>query len=153
MKLRIAARALILENNKILFSKCKDNNGVFYTLPGGGIEANELATKAVIRECLEETGYSVEVLDLVLVKEFMKKMPHVEIFKDGLHQIELVFLCKLDTSKQKQEATQTDSYQIGMEWLSEAEIKNERVFPTQNIFEYTKVKNKLEIYLGSREDN
>ena len=73
MKLRTAARALICKEDKILFSKCKDSQGIFYTLPGGGIEANELAHETLVRECLEETGYTIIVNELVLVKEFIKK--------------------------------------------------------------------------------
>ena len=87
MKTRTAARALIEDDGHILFSKCEDSKGIFYVLPGGKIEENELAVEAIIRECLEETGYSINVDEMVLVKEFIKKIPDVTAFKDGLHQI------------------------------------------------------------------
>ena len=38
-----------------------------YVLPGGGIEENETAQEAAIRETLEETGYAVEAIQEILV--------------------------------------------------------------------------------------
>lgn len=153
MKLRTAARALICKEDKILFSKCKDSQGIFYTLPGGGIEANELAHETIKRECLEETGYTVIVNELVLVKEFIKKIPDVAAFKDGLHQIELIFLCSIDYSKEKKAPSTLDAYQIGLEWLEISEIKNQRVFPTENIAKYLDSGHKEARYLSLREGN
>lgn len=151
MKTRTAARALIENDGHILFSKCKDSKGIFYVLPGGKIETNELAEEAILRECIEETGYAVEVQELVLVKEFIKKIPDVEVFKDGIHQIELIFKCKLDKSKAKQEAKAMDVYQIALEWLPINMIKDLRVFPTKNIDAYLEKNYSLPKYIGLRE--
>ncbi|MGB0886098.1 MAG: NUDIX domain-containing protein [Chitinophagales bacterium] len=152
MKTRTAARALIEDEGHILFSKCKDSNGVFYVLPGGKIETNELAEEAVLRECIEETGYSVKVEELVLVKEFIKKIPDVEVFKNGIHQIELIFKCKLDKNKAKQEAKAMDVYQIALEWLPINALKDLRVYPTQNIASYLKKNHSLVKYISLREE-
>lgn len=152
MKQRIAARALIVEKDQILFSKCEDRNGFFYTLPGGGIEMGELAPEALKRECLEETGYTIVVHELVLVKEFIKKIPDVEIYKDGLHQTELIFLCSINHNEIQATPKNLDVYQIGMQWLSFAEIENQRVFPTEKIASYTKSNHSEPKHIGLRED-
>lgn len=151
MKRRMAARVLVLEKGKILFSKCKDENGIFYTLPGGGIKKTELAKKTAFRECLEETGYSVTVGELVLTKEFIKKISAVPAWKDGIHQIELIFKCTIDTSIPKQEATNQDIYQISLEWISLSDLKNHRIYPTNDLVEYLKDDCKLPRYLGLNE--
>lgn len=151
MKRRIAARVLILEKEKILFSKCKDENGIFYTLPGGGIEKTELAKETAFRECFEETGYSIIVGELVLTREFIKKIPSVPAFKDGLHQIELIFKCKIDNSIAKQEATNQDVYQISLEWIELSDLKTHRIYPMNDLDEYLKDDCKLPRYLGLNE--
>lgn len=48
---------------KLLLHRRSDNGN--WGLPGGGIELNETAEQAVVREVLEETGYEVEALRLV----------------------------------------------------------------------------------------
>lgn len=151
MKRRMAARALVLAKGKILFSKCQDNEGIFYTLPGGGIEKNELAKETAFRECLEETGYAVLVKELVLTKEFIKKMPHIPAWNDGIHQIELVFKCQIDTSIPKQEASHQDVYQISLEWIALSELHKHRIYPTNDLAEYLKEDCKLPRYIGLRE--
>ncbi len=49
-KIRVSSRAIIIDNDKILLNKFGD--GVYYNFPGGGIEENETALEAVVRELL-----------------------------------------------------------------------------------------------------
>lgn len=151
MNIRTAARVLIEDNEKILFSKCEDERGIFYVLPGGKIEENELAKDTAFRECLEETGYKIIVGELVLVREFISKIPQVEEWKDGIHQIELIFKCVLDKSFEKEEAKQQDFYQISLEWLPISEMKNYRIYPTENLEAYLQTNCKASRYISSNE--
>ena len=65
-------RAIICENNQIIFVKRTkyDKNGsierIYYTFPGGHVEANESYEEATIREVYEELGLNIEI-----TKEFM----------------------------------------------------------------------------------
>lgn len=60
MSIRNEAKAMIVHNGRLLFIKCAgDGNEQYYVLPGGGQMQYETMEQAVIRECLEETGYSV----------------------------------------------------------------------------------------------
>lgn len=54
-----SSRAIIKKNNQVLllFSKKLD----YYMLPGGRIEIGETPDQCVVREVLEETGFSVEI--------------------------------------------------------------------------------------------
>ena len=85
-KVRNAAKALIIQDDKMLAIKISDGNEEWYIMPGGGQDAEELLPDTVCREVAEELGLQVEVKDLVFVIEGL----HGENF----HRVDLVFLCK-----------------------------------------------------------
>lgn len=61
---RITGKAIILNaENKIALVGNKQNE--FLLLPGGGIDDGEDIQAGIIRECLEETGYAVNILNEV----------------------------------------------------------------------------------------
>lgn len=68
-KVRRAVRIILIDEDKkiaILYSL----KGDYYSLPGGGVEDTETYEKAVLRECLEETGCNTELLiDLGMIEE------------------------------------------------------------------------------------
>ena len=85
-KIRNAAKALIIQDDKMLAIKISDGKEEWYIMPGGGQDAEELLPDTVSREVEEELGLQVEVKDLVFVIEGL----HGENF----HRVDLVFLCK-----------------------------------------------------------
>lgn len=94
-KIRVSSRAIIIDNDKILLNKFGD--GVYYNFPGGGIEENETALEAVVRELLEETGYSIEVENHVFTFEY--EPSHCDSFEGNNHHISIFFRCKLLNDK------------------------------------------------------
>jgi 8-oxo-dGTP diphosphatase len=55
--------------------------GVFWALPGGGLEFNETAGEGLQREFREETGLEVDIKDFLFVNEFKSASLHaVELF-------------------------------------------------------------------------
>lgn len=48
-KIRNSAKALIIKDGKMLVSKINDNGDVFYIMPGGGQNAEELLPDTVKR--------------------------------------------------------------------------------------------------------
>jgi ADP-ribose pyrophosphatase YjhB (NUDIX family) len=62
-----------------------------YTAPGGGVEPDELLADAVRREVLEETGWEVEVGELVHFAEEFFYHPHTE---KPHHCLSFFFLCR-----------------------------------------------------------
>ena len=61
---RVRARAIIFDGEKLVSMYRERDGRIFYTFPGGGIEANETLTDCVKREVLEEFGLTVEDEDV-----------------------------------------------------------------------------------------
>ena len=72
MKTRKAARAVVIdESGKTLLIEALD--GVYYKIPGGGIEAGETEKQAVLREVMEEAGCNIEIIKKIGEQEFLYK--------------------------------------------------------------------------------
>lgn len=80
-RLRVTARALIIEHEKLLFVS---DEGTYWYLPGGKIENSETLTTCVEREVYEETGLVVKAGLLRHVLECFDIENHV-------HNIHLYF--------------------------------------------------------------
>ena len=70
---RLGAYAVILNEADEILLSWFNGEGVAtpsWTLPGGGVEYDETLTDAVVREVYEETGYHVEVGELLVAHHF-----------------------------------------------------------------------------------
>ncbi|MCR2813013.1 NUDIX hydrolase [Microbacterium sp. zg.Y1090] len=66
MELRVAAYAVITDDEeRLLLAHWNDKGRSGWTMPGGGMEPGEDPVQTVRREVREETGYRVEVGDLL----------------------------------------------------------------------------------------
>lgn len=66
----VAAHGVLVRGEDVLLvSNCWDGKNCFWTLPGGGPEANESLREAVVREFHEETNLSVRVGRLLWVTD------------------------------------------------------------------------------------
>ncbi|HRX58388.1 MAG TPA: NUDIX domain-containing protein, partial [Eubacteriales bacterium] len=97
MGVRSAAKAIILDGDKVLLNKCRDEpNGDYYSLPGGGQEKYETLFEALVRECREETGYRVEPLRFAALMEEICDDPFIrETYPDYAHKMLHIFVCTL----------------------------------------------------------
>jgi 8-oxo-dGTP diphosphatase len=59
----------ILRGDAIVMVQMRVNGSVFWTLPGGGVEAGEKPEEAAGREALEETGLRVQVGRLLFIEQ------------------------------------------------------------------------------------
>jgi ADP-ribose pyrophosphatase YjhB (NUDIX family) len=89
-KVRVSARALIIRDDEILINKFGE--GVYYNIPGGGIEKDENARSAVEREIFEETGLRVNAKELVFTLE---SVPHdKQTGENAEHRMSVFFRCE-----------------------------------------------------------
>ncbi|MFD1952773.1 NUDIX domain-containing protein [Paenibacillus thailandensis] len=128
--LRNSAKAIIIQDGKVLLTQNKDDFGLFYLFPGGGQDHGEELKDTVRRECLEEIGQDVTVHDLVYVREYIGKNHEFSVWDSDVHQVEFYFQCDLLSSEPSFEgATNPDKGQIGVEWVELNHLDVIRLYP------------------------
>ncbi len=149
--IRNSAKAIIFHEGKILFIKMLKDNKNYYILPGGGQDKFENLQEAVLRECLEETGYAVKVLDILFVRDYIAKNHEFGLIDPGFHQVEFMFECRIDSSIDQVQATMRDLHQIDLEWVALNELRSKNIYPKilrEKIPLYYEGKGARVIYLG-----
>lgn len=121
-QIRTSAKAVIIQNGKLLAIKLNDGKEEWYILPGGGQDGEEVLPQTVEREVREETGIEVKCKDLLFVIEGV----HGESF----HRIDLVFLCDY-SGKAKKAMLYGDTNQIGFDWLDLSVLNRLPLFPSK----------------------
>lgn len=119
MKIRCAAKAVIVQDGQVLLQQCADaSSAVYYELPGGGQRPGETMEAAVIRECLEETGYAVRVVRfLTLTEEILENEALVARHPGYAHRVFHVFQCEIIKDIPRVAPTEEDSQQVDIVWL------------------------------------
>ena len=126
--IRNAVRALIIRDHHILLlRKGGDIRGERYALPGGAQDAGETLHQALYRECMEEIGAEVEILDLIHVADYHRQ-------RSGLpattrHQIEFLFACAVADSYVPHSGSHPDSHQLEVIWASLDELMEMPLLP------------------------
>ena len=130
MIIRNSIKGIIIKNTKLLVTEMKHEQGIYYTLPGGKQEPNELMLDALQREVLEETGYIVEQ-------------------EVDTHRIEFMFVCNI-VEEVGESALMYDFNQIGTHWLNIDNIMHEPLFPVdmRKVIKNYFLGKKSPIYLG-----
>jgi ADP-ribose pyrophosphatase YjhB (NUDIX family) len=147
--IRTSSKAIIIENNSILVIHHNLNGRIFSTLPGGGQNLNESLVDSLKRECLEETGYAIEVGKLVFVRDYISNHHEFKLTDPNFHQVEFFFEGKINTIHSRH-ALQPDIHQIGVEWLALETLEYSQLFPKflrTNIIKWLQGET-LDIYLG-----
>ncbi|MEM7799458.1 MAG: NUDIX hydrolase [Chloroflexota bacterium] len=88
---KVGVRAFILQDDKV-FLVHEDADPGRWTLPGGWADVNEPPSYSVIREVMEESGYEVEVKQLMAVLD-REKQGHIP--PHPYHMIKLFFHCEI----------------------------------------------------------
>lgn len=130
MGIRSTAKAIILHEGKVLLNPCYDkNNGTYYSLPGGGQNSYETLQEAVVRECREETGYTVILLKFAALceeicdnRDFRRERP------EYAHKMYHIFLCGI-SGEAPGLPTERDDFQTGTEWVPLDRLPEIRLLP------------------------
>ena len=110
-RVREAGRAVVVDEDKkiALLYVAKEN---YYKLPGGGIEDGEDKMSALKRECLEEIGCNVEVINEIGVI-----VQYIKIF--NLKQTSYCYLAKVKGQKGMPDFTENEKKKgFKQVWLS-----------------------------------
>ncbi len=89
MKKRV--RAIIIHQNLLLLIKRTKGGLVYWVFPGGGVGKEESQEDALIRECKEELGLTIEIENL-----FLKRIADKQ---EIMGNIEYFYLCKVQRGK------------------------------------------------------
>jgi ADP-ribose pyrophosphatase YjhB (NUDIX family) len=127
--IRNSAKAVILHNGSVLAIRKKSGTREYFVLPGGGQEHDETLADAVRRECLEEVGADVEVMDLLCIREYIGKNHEFAQFDSDLHQVEFFFGCKIRNPEAVAEGATPDRRQVGVDWLPISGIESTSLYP------------------------
>lgn len=151
LSIRSAAKAIIINKDRVLLNKCFDEyNGEYYSLPGGGQHTFETLHEAVIRECLEETGYRVIPKRFAALCEEICEDPKTrELYPEYVHKVYHIFLCELVDDIAKKPA-EIDEMQVDSEWIDIGQLSNIRLLPkvlNENIFKM--LRSQIPMFLGS----
>lgn len=143
-EIRNSAKALIIKDGKMLANKMNEDGDVFYIMPGGGQETEELLPAAVRREVAEEIGIEVNPQSLAFVIEGL----HGESF----HRVDLIFLCEY-VGEIENVKLHRDGNQVGFEWLDINNLMQEPLYPSKLRKQIMKLYHgeKTEVYLGNEE--
>lgn len=107
---REGAYLVAVRDNRIAMIKTAKG----YFLPGGGKEKDETDEECIIRECLEETGCTAEIIYYLCTAEAYMEHPDLGLF----HPIQNYYFGNL--SEQAQDKMETDHMLL---WLEYEEIK------------------------------
>jgi 8-oxo-dGTP diphosphatase len=127
--IRIAAKAIVVQDGRLLTIKCRDRDGTYYLLPGGGQEFGETLHHTLQRECSEEIGCEIRIGELVFVREYRDWLHEFATAAQDEHALEFMFACSVEGNIDQARASQPDKGQIGVEWLALEELAAYRFYP------------------------
>ena len=139
MGIRNAAKAILIDNGKMLVNKNQNtlgdmcyglpNGAIYYDLPGGGQNQYETLEEAVIRECIEESGYTVVVDRLAAIYEEISMSEQFRTkYEEYAHKVHFVFVCHPSDEPLKLLA-EKDLDMLESEWVALEDMKNIALYP------------------------
>lgn len=105
----VVVDALLIQNNQVLLTRRADRlrAGGKWAIPGGFMDRDETTLEAVMREVLEETGYTCEVQSLLTVLDKPERRG------DDRQNVSFVFVAKAITKVQE-----PDDEVTAVEWFA-----------------------------------
>ncbi|RXJ74355.1 DNA mismatch repair protein MutT [Veronia nyctiphanis] len=124
---RVSVRAVCYRDNALLLAEHRDERGLWYILPGGGVQHNETLDQAFDRELLEETGGKAKMGDILFVREVLADRLDTNYLPAHLHQIEM--FVEATEFEIVAEPAEFDKDQIGFVWMPLEKLDELLFFP------------------------
>jgi len=88
---RVAAYAVVVDQGRLLLAHWAEGDLHGWTLPGGGIDPGEHPEQAAVREVREETGYDVELDELLGIDSVVFRSADRVIPGPDLHGLRVLY--------------------------------------------------------------
>ena len=127
--IRNAVRAIITRDDSVLLQRKVDDDGSErYALPGGAQEQGESLTEALQRECEEEIGTRVNVIDLFMVGDYFKQRNTTPPTTRQL--VEFLFNCTVEPDYQACNGPRPDKHQVEVMWVPVMQLAEINLVPS-----------------------
>ncbi|MFH8251787.1 NUDIX hydrolase [Microbacterium sp. B2969] len=106
MDIRVAAYAVVVDDaHRVLLAHWNEGRRAAWTMPGGGLEPGEDPEQAARREVWEETGYKVEILELLGIhsRVIPPSRRIAEDATDPLHALRIVYRARVTGGRLRNE--------------------------------------------------
>lgn len=127
--IRVANKAIIIRDARLLVTVNAGPSGTFYLCPGGGQDHGEDAYEGLRRECREELGCDVEVGDFAFARDYVGSDHEFAGHDGGHHQREAYFFCSLAPGAEPSFDGVGDVWQTGIAWLPLGGLLDEPLWP------------------------
>ncbi len=124
MDIRVRAAAIIVQGDAVLLVQHHQpgTSVVWWVPPGGGRQESETLCECVLREVFEETGLSVELGDIVYVREFIA--PEID-----QHNFEFFFMANSFTGTPTMKNVLAADNILDVQFVPRREMANIIVYP------------------------
>jgi len=119
---RLAVRAIIMHQNRLLLVNAWKGRDHLWCAPGGGVDPHSALPDNIIREVMEETGLTVTVQEPCLVNEFH------DIDRD-FHQVDIYFRCTVTAGTLDENWTDPEGIVSHRKWVTRDQIAQLNVKP------------------------
>lgn len=123
MDMRVAAYAVVVDDGRMLLAHWIEGRRAAWTLPGGGLDPGEDPERAALREVREETGYRVEIEQLLGIHS--RVIPESRRIAAGasgpLHALRIVYRARVTGGTLRHER---DGSTDRAEWFALDEVRS-----------------------------
>jgi len=120
--IRLAARAILLHDNRLLLVNAYGGRNDLWCAPGGGANAHDSLPDNLAREIHEETGLTVQVHAPCLVNEFHDP-------DRDFHQVEVFFRCTVTAGQLSENWQDPEAVVTHRQWVTRHEMAALNVRP------------------------
>ena len=106
MDMRVAAYAVVVDDEgRLLLAHWNEGRRAAWTMPGGGLEPGEDPERAARREVKEETGYKVEIEELLGIHSRVIPASRrlTEDATDPLHALRIIYRARVTGGRLRNE--------------------------------------------------
>ncbi|NIY64749.1 NUDIX hydrolase [Streptomyces malaysiensis] len=128
--LRVGAYAVCVEDGKILLARWAGGEGKQWTLPGGGLQHGEDPYDAAVREVEEETGYTVEIEQLLGIDTLHQRHPGWLTHDADFHGVRIVYAARVTGGELRHEVNGSTDLAAWIELDRMADLDRSRLVDT-----------------------